>query len=157
MFRLFCFIYCFLFIRAKFVEESEWVIIEEPPGGFATPTSTSEAVIDLAEFQPQPHPTPIPEVQPRQLNQSSREEGGYLFDGPTNDVVAFYRAQQVQKLKRLLFIVVIDGGSSKTAGFLWQTSVISEMGKTPIANWKNMIMKEVRIDFHALTFTCCRA
>lgn len=117
--------------------ESEWVQLLHPPESIATIPP------EVIEFRPHPSPTPAPEVQPRGTNELTREQGGYLFEGPTDDVVAFYRGQQVQKLKKLLFLVVIDGGSSTTSADLWQTSVITEMSKTPIADWKNMKFKRV--------------
>lgn len=126
--------------------ESEWVRLLHPPETLAT-TPSAEIGDDLLEFRPRPSPTPAPELQPRGPNELTREQGGYLFDGPTDDVVAFYRAQQVKKLKRLLFLVVIDAGSSKTVGDLWQTSVISEMNKTPITDWKNMKIKRVSCEY----------
>lgn len=121
-------------------EESDWILLQNPP---ATQKSSSlkhsEQVDDLLEFRPRPSPTPVPQIQPRQdKNKLDRGHGRYLFNGPTDEIVSFYRQKQVQTLKRLLFMVVVDGGSSKTAGSLWKTMIISEMNKVPVADWETM-------------------
>jgi hypothetical protein len=48
------------------------------------------------------------------------------------------------KIRNLtLYMVVLDGGSTKTSGDLWSTSVIQKAGQVPLVSWR--CMKTVKV------------
>lgn len=58
--------------------------------------------------------------------------------GPPDSVLTAQRNKEIAKLERILYMVVVDAGSTKTNANLWSTTVITEANRKPTVNWTRM-------------------